>query len=248
MLHVLICDDDPNHRANMEAIITKHIATEDVKMELIVSASGPEEVLEYLEKHPDKHGLYFLDVDLQHEIDGITLGAKIRETDPLAKIVFVTTHEELAYLTFRQKVEAMDYIVKNCPEDVETRTRECVLGAYKRYMQKKDAEPKYFMINTHGTLQKIPHDDILFFETHPRISERMILHMEDKEIDFRGIISKIESLVPEFYRCHKSFLVNPRQIVRVDKVTKEAIMVDGSRVHVAAKKASELVGMLGEMK
>jgi len=246
MVHVLICDDDPHHRAKMESIITKHIATADVQMELIVSASGPEEVLEYLKKHPDKRGLYFLDVDLQHEIDGITLGVEIRKTDSLAKIVFVTTHEELAYLTFKQKVEAMDYIVKDRPEDVETRTLECVLEAYKRYLQEKDTEPKYFTVNTQGALWSILHDDILFFETHPRITERMILHMEDNEVDFRGIISKIESLVPEFYRCHRSFLVNPSKIARVDKVMKEAVMVDGSRVHVAAKKVSELVGMVGD--
>ena len=246
MLHVLICDDDPRHRAKMESIITKHIATADVQMELIVSASGPEEVLEYLKKHPDKRGLYFLDVDLQHEIDGITLGVEIRKTDPLAKIVFVTTHEELAHLTFKQKVKALDYIVKDRPEDVETRTIECVREAYRRYMQEKDAEPKFFTVNTNGALWNIPHDDILFFETHPRITERMILHMENNEIDFRGIISKIESLVPEFYRCHKSFLVNPSKIARVDKVTKEAIMLDGSRAHVAAKKMSDLVRMVGD--
>jgi len=246
MLQVLICDDDPNHRANMEAIVTKHITTENVEMELVISASSPDEVLAYLEEHPNKRGLYFLDVDLQHEINGITLGAKIRETDLLAKIVFVTTHEELAYLTFKQKVQAMDYIVKDQPEDVEARTIGCVLEAYKRYLEEKDAEPKYFTVNTHGALWNIPHEDILFFETHPRITERMILHMEDNEIDFRGTISKIESLVPEFYRCHKSFLVNPSQIARVDKVTKEAVMVDGSRVHVAAKKISELMGMIGD--
>jgi len=113
-------------------------------------------------------------------------------------------------------------------------------------LEEKDAEPKYFTVNTRGAHWNIPHNDILFFETHPRITERMILHMEDNEIDFRGIISKIESLVPEFYRCHKSFLVNPSKIARVDKATKEAIMVDGSRVHVAAKKVSELVGMIGD--
>jgi len=246
MLHIVICEDDHSHRTKMESIVVKYIETEDVEMELILSASGPDEVLDYLEKHPDRRGLYFLDVDLQHEINGIKLGAKIRESAPSAKIVFITTHEELAYLTFKHKIEALDYIVKGRPDDIETRMIECVIEAYKRYMQEKDAEPKFFLVNTGSETANIPHEDILFFETHPQIRKRMLLHMEKGKIDFRGMISEIEKLVPDFYRCHKSFIVNPNKIVRLDKAKKKAELMNGQLVFVAAEKMSELAGMIGE--
>jgi len=247
MLHVVICEDNPEHLKAIESIVTKHIETENVEMELIVSASGPDEVLAYLEKHPDKRGLYFLDVDLQHDgMDGIALGKKIREADPRAKIVFITTHDEAAILTFKLKIAAMDYIIKDRPEDVEKRVIECILVAYERYMKEQDAEPKFFRVNTGNEAASIPLDDILFFETHPLTRKRMIMHTEKGKIDFRGLISEVEKLVPDFYRCHKSILVNPNKILRVDKTAREAIMTNGQHVLVARDNVAALAKMIGQ--
>jgi len=245
MMHILICEDDIGQRTHIESIVKKTITTEDFKMKLILSSGNPMDVLAYLKAYPDKRGLYFLDIDLQHnELDGIKLGKIIRETDPLAKIVFITTHSELAHLTFQHKLSAMDYIVKGSPKEVEMQIIECILLAHERYLEKKSELMRHFTLNANGEVWNIPYSDILFFETHPKITERMILHMTNSEIDFRGTIGKIAALVPEFYRCHKSFLVNPEQILRVDKVMRQAEMTDGSFVHIAAKKMSTLMGMI----
>jgi len=240
MLHVLICEDNPTHRTKMETIIAK----ERTKMKLTVSTSNPTDVLAYLKKHPSRRSLYFLDVDLQHEIDGITLGAKIREADPLATIVFVTAHEEMSHLTFKQKVQALDYIIKDKPSEIETRMLECAAVAHKRHMEGKNISPKFFTVNTHGAHLNILLDDILYFEPHPRTSERMILHTAESDIDFRGLISKVTTQVPDFYRCHKSFLVNPKKIARVDRAMNQAIMTDGSCVYVATRKMAELIRIM----
>ena len=245
MMHILICEDDIGQRTHIESVVKQTIATENVKMKLTLSSGDPVNVLTYLEAYPNKRGLYFLDIDLQHnELDGFKLAKIIREADPLAKIVFITTHSDLAHLTFKHKLGAMDYIVKGSPENVEAQIIECILTAYERYLGEESALIQYFTIDANGEVWNIPYDDILFFETHPKITERMILHMTNGEIDFRGTIGKIAALVPEFYRCHKSFLVNPKQVVRVDKVMRQAEMSDGSFVHIAAKKMSTLMGMI----
>jgi len=230
----------------MESIISKYIAKENLKTEisLIASASGPDEILDYLNQHPNKRGLYFLDVDLQHEMNGIELGTKIRAIDPLAKIVFITTHDELAHLTFMHKIQAMDYIVKSLPNNMEPRVKECIATAHQHYLQEKSEQMRYFNVNANGTLFNIPYDDILYFETHPSVRKRMFLHTVTGKLDFRGIISEVAKLVPEFYCCHKSFIVNPDKITSVNKIEKEAVMANGSRVPVAVRKVSELVKMI----
>ena len=246
-MHVLICEDDPGHRTHIETIVSRHIATEDVEMELILSTGNPMDVLDYLKVHPDKRGLYFLDIDLQHnEIDGMKLAIAIRKTDPFAKIVFITTHSELAYLTYQHKLRAMNFIVKERPEDVETRTIECLLAAYKRYLEEKSEQMRYFKIDANGEVWSIPHDDILFFETNSKVRHRIILHTEDSKLDFRGVLSEIEQQVPELYRCHKSYLLNISKIAYVDKMTREAVMENGERVHIAEKKMAELGRLIGE--
>jgi len=246
VLHVLICEDNPEHRAQMESIVHRHISTEDCEMELVLSVGSPTDVLDYLALHPDKRGLYFLDVDLQHEINGIELAAKIREIDTTAKIVFVTTRAELAYLTFTHKVEALDYIIKDRPEDIETRAMECMLVAYKRYMNDKKSKQKLFTVKADGELWSVPHDDILFFETSPAARHRMILHMKNGQIEFRGQIGEVAKIGPEFYRCNQSFIVNLNNIKRVDTPNRTIEMVNGELVPITVRKISDILKLLGK--
>jgi len=245
MMRIVICEDNQRERIDMEQTVNKYILTKDCDMELALSASGPIEVLDYLDEHPITSGLYFLDIDLRHEMNGIELAAKIRKTDISATIVFITTHEELMFMVFTYKVEAMDYITKDRPaEEVKTRTVECMQLAYQRYLDGKHSKTKYFPVKVGGQILNIPHDEILLFETHPQIRKRMLLYTEKGKIDFRGIISEIEKLVPDFYRCHKSFIVNPSKIVILDKAKSKAELVNGQLVFVAAKKVSELARMI----
>jgi len=247
MLHVLICEDDPQHREHMESIVIRHITTEDVEMELVLSAGCPTDVLDHLEEHPDTNGLYFLDVDLQHDMSGIELATKIKEIDASAIIVFVTTHEELSYLVFRYRIEALDYIIKDRPEDVETRAAECMLAAYKRYLDTRasDSKHKYYHVKAGDQIWNIPYDEILFFETDPTVRHKMILHMENSRIKFRGFISEVAKIGPEFYRCHKSFVVNIKNIRYVDRHTEEIEMKNGNRVPITVRKIPELLRMIG---
>jgi len=247
MLHIIICEDDVGQRTYIESAISKHIAAGDYEMKLALSSDDPVQVLAHTKAYPDKRRLYLLDIDLQHdEMDGIELGAKIREADPLAKIVFITTHSELAYLTFQHKISAQDYIVKGRPQDIKARVSECIAEAYKLYLKEKNEQMKYFKVDANGEVWNIPHDDMLFFETHVSIRHRVILHTENGKIDFRGFLSEIEKLVPEFYRCHKSYLLNASKISYIDKLAKEAVMSNGMRVHIAQKKMSGLTGIVGD--
>jgi len=242
MMHVLICDDDLGQRAHIESIVKKTINTEDVQMELILSSGDPTDILEYLKAHPDKRGLYFLDIDLQHhELDGMKLGATIRATDPYAEIIFITTHSELAHLTYEHKLQVTDFIVKGRPEDIETRAVESILTAYKRYLQDVSDAPRYFIINANGEVLRILYDDILFFETSSTARNKIIVHTEYSETDFRGTISEIKDLATEFVQCHKSYIVNINNVSHIDKVARAAVMVNGAHAYISERKMADMI-------
>ncbi|MDY4306465.1 hypothetical protein SNF32_00085 [Enterococcus mundtii] len=50
------------------------------------------------------------------------LGKQIRQYDPTAKIIFVTTYTDFVYLTFLYKVEALDYIIKDNEEQLQQKS------------------------------------------------------------------------------------------------------------------------------
>lgn len=245
MINIVICEDSPEQRTHIENTVNQFLARKTVDAKLVLSTANPIDVLNYQKESPNKRTLYFLDVDLQHEeLNGIELGAKIRKVDRVAKIVFITTHSELAHLTFKHKVESLDYIVKNSLEEIEQRIVECITIVYSRYLNENAEQMKYYTANVFGEVYRIAHDDILFFETHPQISKRIILHTRNGKLDFRELISNVANLGPEFYHCQKSFVVNTNNIESVDKATRDAVMVNGSRVPVAVKKMSELLRRL----
>jgi len=245
VLHILICEDNPEQQKLIEDTVNQHLAAENLDMKLALSTANPTEVLNYLKESPNKRALYFLDVDLQNDaLNGIELGSAVREADWLAKIVFITAHSELAYLTFEHKIKAMDYIVKSSPGETKQRVIDCISAAHTRYLKEKSEQMKCFTANAFGEVLIIPHNDILFFETHPQISRRMILPTKNTKLDFRGMISNVKAIGPEFYHCHKSFVVNTNEIRTVDKSTRKAIMTNGSHVLIAARKMSELLKLV----
>lgn len=72
-----------------------------------------------------------------------------------------------------------------------------------------------FRIAGKQKVQDVPFQSILFFEAREK---KLALRMRDQEVVFGGTLSQLEEqLPPEFIRCHKSFIVNKRHILSVDR-------------------------------
>ncbi|MCL2367079.1 MAG: LytTR family DNA-binding domain-containing protein [Oscillospiraceae bacterium] len=240
MLHVFLCEDDQACLTHIETVIKNHILIEDYDMELTLSVDNPTSLLEYLDTHPIEHGLYFLDVDLQHEMDGIVLASKIRIHKPAAKIVFVTNHAELSHLTFRYRIEALDYIVKDNPEEMIGWIKDCIDVAYERYLSDQSPKRGGYQVKAGGQTRVIPFDEILYFESHPA-PHKIILHTKIGQVEFYGSLSNVLDINTDFFRCHKSFVVNTKHIRHVSKPKREVTMNNGAIVLVTKAKIKALL-------
>jgi len=247
MLHIFICEDNSKYRERVEKVIKDYIAVKDYDIDLALSTGSPTDILDYLKKHPTKKGLFFLDVNLYHEINGINLAIKIKEINSSAKIVFITIHAELSFLIFMHKIEALDYIIKDMPVDIEPRVMECISTAYKRYLDDKvpKYEHDYFKVRSGSQTWNIHIDEILFFETHLSMKHKVVLHMVNSQIEYRAPISEIADSNPNFYRCHKSFVINIKHIKLIDKAKNYLEMSNGEIVPITVRKISELLKLMG---
>jgi len=244
MMKIFICEDDLVQRKKVEILVNKYIIEEALDMKLTLSADNPTAVLEHLKNSPVVSGLYFLDVDLKNEINGIELAAQIRDIDVSATIVFITTHAEMTPVVFRLKVEAMDYVVKDSPaEEIERRIKECMNLSYERYLNGKYTGEKLFQIKTKDNIVNIPFDDILFFEVEPdrSIDHQIILYTATKKIKFRSSIRRLAKEHGEFFVCHQSIAVNLNKIKEVDRKKLEVTMVNGDIIPVSHRKVAGLL-------
>ena len=238
MLHIYICEDDKKQRDNFAKFIEDIIIIENLDMKLALSTSDPYELIENV-KSSKYSGLYFLDIDLNKNIDGIKLAEEIRKYDSRGFIVFVTTHSEMSYLTFQYRVEALDYIIKDEYLNIKNRIHECIIDALEKH-SKQRKNNKIFTINSDERVINVEYDKILFFETSKKI-HKIILHAIDRQVEFYGQIKDIEDALDEsFVRVHKSYLVNKNNISEVNKLSRKITMKNGEQCLISIKSLKKI--------
>ncbi len=215
MLDVYVCEDNLKQLELITDLIKKSILIEELDMQIALSTRDPHEVLKALDT-AEHTGLFFLDIDLKSDMDGLTLAQRIRTIQPRCFIVFITSHSEMIFLTFQYKVEALDCIIKDTPEKMQPKIHDCLLNATEKHLAQNGPARKNFIIHYGERCMTVSYDDIYFFETSNQI-HKIILHGKNKVLEFHGQLKDIEpDLDYRFYRCHRSYIVNTNMIDHVD--------------------------------
>ncbi|HAP8508965.1 TPA: response regulator, partial [Enterococcus faecium] len=102
---IILCEDQIIQLNQLERIIDNFILFHDKVFKIVLKTQSPLEVKKYLKQFRPKQGIYFLDIDLNHEVNGIELAEVIRKYDVQAKIIFTTTHDEMLPVTIKRRVE-----------------------------------------------------------------------------------------------------------------------------------------------
>ena len=234
MLKVFVCEDNQKQREKLTKIIEDIIIIENYDIDLGFSTSDPYELIDNI-KGTSNTGIYFLDVELNNDINGIQLAEKIREYDPRCFIIFITTHAEMSYITFIYKVEAMDYIIKDNYNNIKQRVNECIKNAHNKYKTKSSELQKIFSIKVEDKIINIDYNDILFFETSSTI-HKVIIHSLNRQVEFYGNMKEVKNSLDErFIRCHTSFIVNKDKIKEIDKKNRIAYMINGEECLISTR-------------
>lgn len=106
MLYIFVCEDNAVQRQAIVQTIQNTVLIEELDMRLVLDTGDPYVLLEKI-KGSQSTGIYFLDIDLGSNINGMKLAQQIRLFDPRGFIIFITAHSELSYMTFQYRVEAM---------------------------------------------------------------------------------------------------------------------------------------------
>ncbi len=215
MLDIFVCEDNAAQRRTVVQIILNIILIEELDMQLILDTENPYVLLEKV-KSGQNTGIYFLDIDLGSNMNGMKLAQQIRLHDPRGFIIFITAHSELSYMTFQYRVEAMDFILKDNPAEAKVKLRECLLNAVERHTLQTNKTHKVYTLEVSGRKISVDYDDILFFETSGNI-HKVVLHAKNRQIEFPGTLKELTGVLnSSFVRCHRTFLVNKNNIKEVD--------------------------------
>jgi len=226
MLDIIICEDNGMERSKIESIIKEEIVNLINGTNIALSTDNPKDVINYLKKNLGKCFIYFLDVELVNELNGIELAKVIRNYDSKGYIVFITSHAEFSLLTFKYKVQAFDYILKSDNKGLQSSILDCLNEAYKDYKSIDILEKEKISINLGNRIEKFPFEEIMFFET-TKVNHKLCIHTIKGHFEFYGKMKDLEDELPSFfYKAHRSYLVNTTKIKSFDKTNKTIYMVN----------------------
>lgn len=224
-MKIAICDDEEVQLELIEKYIIEWSKQLSEKAHIYKFKSSEE----FLFKYEDikDYDVLLLDIQMK-EISGMELAKRLRELGEQMKIVFITGDREYVFQGY--EVQALDYIVKPV-------VKEKLFTVLHRVNEMLKKEDDFVFIQSDGVMHKLKQLDICYIES---IGHETVLYVKDKKITCKKGISTIEKDIKEknFYRCHRSYLVN---LSKIDSISKKEVIMEGNiRIPIARGKWEEL--------
>jgi len=220
-LNCIIVDDEPNAVNLLEILI--HQTTQ---WQLLAKCYDALEAIAFLKKN--KVDFIFLDINMPR-LSGMELAVLLpKET----KIVFTTAYSEHAAESY--SFQTIDYLLKPITLNRFLSSTQKIETHFSPHQPSdiplSSPEKEYFFVKSGKTLSKIRMEDILYFEGEKEYvrlvttSERILIYRRLKDIQ--------EQLSLPFIRVHNSYIVNTRQI---SKIQDNHIFIAGKQIPLSEK-------------
>lgn len=230
--NIAVCDDSSEYGNIVTELIKEALIKNNLKYNVSTFKAGHDLLQSFKENN---YEIIFLDMEMP-EMNGIETGLKIREINEKAIILYLTSHKEYAYESY--KVKAKDYLLKPVNMEVLEKTLiECI-------NENKNNKNNNNIINinfldvkdTSGVIHRIPINDI----THViRKKEDRKLHIYCLDKSEIILVQTLESIEKELLgidcilRSSKSCLIN---LDNVRAIYKNTIYFSNDEKEVASRR------------
>ena len=153
--------------------------------------------------------IYLLDVEVPGK-NGIDVARSIRNNnDWSSPIIVITSHNEYKIVGYTSKILMLDFIDKN--DDFVNNLKDALLVALKI-----SGEEKHYCISHKNEMIQIPYNDILYFEKNLNDNDCTVVTKDNEYLIRKSIVNIMDELDGNFYKSHRSCIVNVDNIRRVD--------------------------------
>jgi DNA-binding LytR/AlgR family response regulator len=223
MYRVALCEDDLTQKNLLKDYIKQIFSEVSSQLKLYEYSSGTD----LINSNLVGIDIYFLDIKMSG-LSGMETALKIREDDENSEIIFITSL--IDYIQDGYIVRAYRYLSK--PVKYEE-LKEHVLNCIEDIRKKKE---NFLIVENKGEIVKIPIEKILYIEVRKK---ELTIHTSSILYKTRSSMNKIEKDLKKynFFRCHKSFLINLKEI---NYLNKDYVDIAGEIVPVSKHRINEL--------
>jgi two-component system LytT family response regulator len=243
-MNAIIVDDEAMARSVIRGMLNENFNEINIKAEC---KNVPEAVLQIQLHKPD---IVFLDIEMP-EYNGFDLLKFFRPEQIDFQIIFVTAYSEYALQAFA--ISAVDYLLKPIRKEhliramnkVKIKSQEATMQYQVLNENIQNPKNQKLVLHTANTLFVVKFSDIIYLEAdgnytcfYTTSQPKILVSKKVSEFDF------LES-EDNFFRCHRSYLINIDKILRVDKKELALELEGGGKVYVSQEKKKLLFELMG---
>ena len=243
-MSIFIFEDDILQAQNMKKIIEEICLKHQIPYDFIETTSRSEQLLNKIPL-TTQIPIYFLDIEIKNENHkGLLVAQEIRKVDSSGIIVFVTTHSELAPISYQYMVSALTFIDKGLPYEKRVQLIEQCLKYYAD-INLSQTERDDFVIDHAQAMVRVPFSTVEYIMTD--VPHRLSLVTEKQVINFYGTLKEVEALDDRLLRCHQSYVVNKGQVKMYDAHNKTLILQSGKNVPVSRRMINKVKSLIKDV-
>ncbi|HCQ5969212.1 TPA: response regulator transcription factor [Clostridioides difficile] len=223
MYRIVICEDDITQIAFLRECILKSLEGISSQIELFEFNSGEE----LLETNLEGIDIFFLDIKML-QLTGMDVAKIIRETNDTSEIIFITSIVD--YIQEGYKVRAYRYLLKPIGfGDLN----ESILSCMSDIIKKRE---NFMLIENKGIINKILINSIMYIEVRKKV---LTIHTKNDTYYTKNSMDKIELELEKynFFRCHKSYLIN---LEYIQFICKNTVVINDEDVPVSKYRMADL--------
>lgn len=219
MIRCVLLDDEQLALDLLEEMIRK---TE--LLEIVLKTTDPFEAIRYLDQQPVD--LLYLDINMP-DLNGMELASLI---PPQVKIIFTTAYSEYALAGYEKNT--LDYVLKPITYERFFKSLQKIKNAFGTTstlspVVQKSVDSSFFKIGKDYV--QVQFDTILFLESK---GDYVYCHLEKEKLLIHDTLKAVLNKLGEpFIRVHHSYVVNFRQIKKVEG--NQLYFANGSKISVS---------------
>lgn len=185
------------------------------------------DAVSFLRQYQPVYDIVFMDIRMPG-MDGMSAARKLREKDPVATLVFVTSI--VGYAVQGYSVNALDFIVKPIQYTAFAMRMKRIMEAVR--MKKGTG----ILVST-GNGNKVLSSQVIYFVEV--LDHNLTYHTEQGDYTVREKLGNVEKQLANdsFFRCSASHLINLRYLTQLNG---ESVIVAGQEIRVSRSKKKEL--------
>ncbi|MGG5342342.1 LytR/AlgR family response regulator transcription factor [Enterococcus sp. AZ192] len=237
MVRVYICDDHEGQLKQITRYVDYFCSFSKWNMHISATSTSPEKLFQEIQID-DEINIYLLDLNFAKvsEMNGLDLGLKIRQIDPLGFLIYITSHIEMSFLTFQYKVNAFDFIIKSGVDQLQTKINDSLKAVEQRLATINAIKIKETLeVDLGYGMGTFFLEEIIAFEA---AGHKIYLYTEKQmKMLKKTTLAELEMKLPKtFIRCHRGYIINSDKISVTAKDGSFVQMVNQMEFPVSSRK------------